>query len=51
VQYLDLLLKHPDATLVIYVLRQMKHLKYTSETLEKTPEKYFKPLQTYATFR
>jgi hypothetical protein len=28
-----LLLKHPDATLPTYVLRQMKHMKHTSETL------------------
>jgi hypothetical protein len=29
----DLLLKHPDATLATYVLRQMKHMKHASETL------------------
>jgi hypothetical protein len=35
---LDLLLKHPDATLATYVCRQMKHLKHVSETLEKSFE-------------
>jgi hypothetical protein len=29
----NLLLKHPDATLATYVLRQMKHMKHASETL------------------
>jgi hypothetical protein len=29
----------------------MKHLKYVSETLAKTPEKTLKQLQTYATFK
>jgi hypothetical protein len=32
----DLLLKHPDATLTTYVLRQIKHLKHASETLANT---------------
>jgi hypothetical protein len=32
---LDLLLKHPNETFAIYVRRQMKHLKYASETLAK----------------
>jgi hypothetical protein len=31
----DLLLKHQDATLATYKRRQMKHLRYASETLEK----------------
>jgi hypothetical protein len=31
----DLLLKHPDATLATYILRQMKHIKHASETLAK----------------
>jgi hypothetical protein len=48
VQYLDLLLKHPDATFATYKRRQMKHLKHTSETLGKTPKK---PLKTYVTSR
>jgi len=34
----DLLLKHPNATLATYVLRQMKHLKHASEALAKTPK-------------
>jgi hypothetical protein len=34
----DLLLKHPDATLVTYVLRLMKYLKHAYETLVKTPK-------------
>jgi hypothetical protein len=25
----------------------MKHVKHTSETLAKTPEKYFKPMQKH----
>jgi hypothetical protein len=33
---LDLLLKHPDKTLITYVRKQLKHLEYTSETLAKT---------------
>jgi hypothetical protein len=33
VQHPDLLLKHPDATLATYKRRQMKHLRYVSETL------------------
>ena len=33
VQHPDLLLKHPDATLATYKRRQMKHLRYASETL------------------
>jgi hypothetical protein len=36
----DLLLKHPDATLTTYVLRQIKHLKHASEILAK----HLKPL-------
>jgi hypothetical protein len=32
---LDLLLKYSDATLAIYVRRQMKHLKYASEIFTK----------------
>jgi hypothetical protein len=40
----DLLLKHPDATVVIYKRRHMKHLKHTSETLAKTPEKHLKTI-------
>jgi hypothetical protein len=32
-QHLDLLLKHPDATLATYKRRQMKHLRYVFETL------------------
>jgi len=31
----DLLLKHPNTTVATYVRRQLKHLKHTSETLEK----------------
>jgi hypothetical protein len=44
----DLLLKHLDATLATYVSRQMKHSKYSSETLAKTPQNHCK---TYATSR
>jgi hypothetical protein len=44
-------LKHPDTTVVTYKRRQMKHLKQAYETLVKTPEKYLKSLQTYATSR
>jgi hypothetical protein len=33
VQYPDLLLKHPDATLATYKRRQIKHLRHASETL------------------
>ena len=33
VQYPDLLLKHPNATLVIYKRRQMKHLRHAFEIL------------------
>jgi hypothetical protein len=32
-------LKHPYITIATYKIRQMKHLKYASETLVKTPEK------------
>jgi hypothetical protein len=32
-QHPDLLLKHPDATLAIYKIRQMKHLRHASEIL------------------
>jgi hypothetical protein len=35
----NLLLKHSYITLAIYVQRQMKHLKYVSETLAKKSEK------------
>jgi hypothetical protein len=35
-------LKHPDETFATYVYRQVKHLKHTSETLAKTPEKHMK---------
>jgi hypothetical protein len=35
-------LKHLDATVATYKTRQMKQLKYASETLVKTPEKYLK---------
>jgi hypothetical protein len=35
----DLYLKHPDAAVVAYKRRQMKHLKQASETLVKKPEK------------
>jgi uncharacterized protein YaeQ len=31
----DLLLKHPNETFYNMLLRQMKHLKYASETLAK----------------
>ena len=37
----DLVLKHPDATLVTYECSKTKH---ASETLEKTPEKYLKTI-------
>jgi hypothetical protein len=41
----DLLFKHPDAALETYKRRQMKHLKYASETLaKKTPEKHLKTI-------
>jgi hypothetical protein len=42
----DLLFKHSDATLVICVRRQTKHLKHASKTLTKTLETIAK---TYAT--
>jgi hypothetical protein len=44
----NLFLKHPDATLATYVRRQIKHLKYASETIAKTLENHYK---TYATSR
>jgi hypothetical protein len=47
----DLLLKHPNVTVVTYERRQMKHLKQASETLTKTPEKHLKIIETYATSR
>jgi hypothetical protein len=31
----DVLLKHSDTTVALYVLRQLKHLKHASETLKK----------------
>jgi len=31
----DLLSKHPNVTVAIYVRRQMKHLKHASEILKK----------------
>jgi hypothetical protein len=34
----DLVLKHPDLTVVTYKRRQMKYLKHASKTLAKTPE-------------
>jgi hypothetical protein len=37
---IDLLLKHPDATVATYKRRQIKHLKQTFETLMKTPKKH-----------
>jgi hypothetical protein len=33
VQHPDLVLKHSDATLATYKIRQMKHLRHASETL------------------
>jgi hypothetical protein len=48
----DLLLKHPDATLATYILRQMKHMKHASETLAKTAEKTLENhCKTYAASR
>jgi hypothetical protein len=44
----DLLLKYPNTTVATYIRMQLKHLKHASETLEKTPEKQFGPLQPYA---
>jgi hypothetical protein len=38
----DLFLKHPDATFATY--KKIKHLKYVSETLAKTPEKHLKTI-------
>jgi hypothetical protein len=35
-------LKHPNATVITYKRRQIKHLKQTSGTLAKTPEKHLK---------
>jgi hypothetical protein len=37
-------LKHPDAIVATYRRRQMKHLKQSSETLVKTPEKHLKTI-------
>jgi hypothetical protein len=34
----NLLLKHPNATIATYIRRQIKHLKYASETHAKTPK-------------
>jgi hypothetical protein len=42
----DLLLKHPNTTVTIYIRRQLKHLKHASETLEKTPETHLKTIAT-----
>jgi hypothetical protein len=42
----NLLLKHPDETFIKYVIRQMKHLKYASQTLEKKHIKTFKNVIT-----
>ena len=48
---LDLLLKHPDATLATYVLRQMKHMIHAYEILVPTPDLLFKhPNETLATY-
>jgi hypothetical protein len=45
-------LKHSNATVIIYISRQMKHLEHASETLEKkTPKNTRNPLQIYATSR
>jgi hypothetical protein len=41
----DLLLKHLDAAFETYVWKQMKYMKHVSETLIKTPENTWKPLQ------
>jgi hypothetical protein len=46
-----ILLKHSDATLITYKRKQMKHLKHTSKTLAKTPEKHLKSIGTYVTSR
>jgi hypothetical protein len=40
----DLFLKHPDTIVATYKRRQMKHLKQSSETLVKTPEKHLKTI-------
>jgi hypothetical protein len=48
---LNLLLKHPDATLATYVWRQIKHMKYAFETLAATPDLLLKHLdETLATY-
>jgi hypothetical protein len=41
----DLLLKYQNTTVETYVSRQMKHLKHTSETLEKTLENNYNHTQ------
>jgi hypothetical protein len=47
----DLLLKHPDVTLLTYVWRQIKHMKHASETLAPTPDLLLKhPDETLATY-
>ena len=46
----DLVLKHRDATLPIYVRRQMKHLKYVSKILKKTPEKHLKTIAKHTQY-
>jgi hypothetical protein len=46
----NLFLKHRDATLAD-VLRQMKHLKHASETLEKTPGKHLKTIEKCTQYR
>ena len=43
----DLLLKHPDATLATYKIRQIKHLQKALETHSKHTQHPNKTLTTY----
>jgi biotin operon repressor len=40
-------LKHPNETFAIYVLKQLKHMQHTSETLVKTLENARKAIAKY----